>query len=98
MVSRRCAGFKKTYKNKKLISLSLDIYSRSICLILVANLHSETFMQQFHSQIGSSQNSASRFWMNLILFHQAQNSDKKIGRSKTAAEEGWTQPIFGEAH
>ena len=33
-------------------------------------------MQQFHSHISSSQNDASRVWMNLILFHQA-NSDKK---------------------
>lgn len=37
---------------------------------------SGTFMQQFRSHISSSQNSASRFRMNLILFHQVQNSDK----------------------
>ena len=34
-------------------------------------------MQQFRSHISSSQNSASRFRMNLILFHQVPNSDKK---------------------
>ena len=45
MVSRRCLGF---------IYLCPYLLEIRIFRVFVANLHSETFMQQFHAHINSS--------------------------------------------
>ena len=73
-----CLIYESTHIIAPWYLLQIDVSYMSIYFHLVSrHRRSGTFMQQFRSHISSSQNSASRFRMNLILFHQVPNSDSK---------------------